>query len=288
MREDMKKFVDVLFNPNEEIYASPYGYTSKWDTEKNEWSFLWPSRPLRRIVEDDCTLVSINPLKGDVRNDEAVTAFRSFLVEMDSGLLADQKKYIEDSGLPYSLCVFSGSKSLHFAVTLDHDLPSLEVYKFYAEWLLNTLPKADQQTKNPSRGIRIPGVQRPGKKMQVLVECRGRISQNRFLDYLAKHPDKKPKPEANDNFEFREHNASGMAGWVKKGLVQGFDMSRGRNGTWFSIGFEFGKCGYDLETTFETLEPLYESEPTFKEPEWRAAIGNGHAKAVKKYWRERE
>jgi len=288
MREDLKKFTEILFNEGEEVYASPFGYTSKWDAEKNEWAFLWPSRPQRRIEEDNCTLISINPLKGDSRNDDNVTAFRSFLIEMDSGSLAEQKSYIEASGLPYSLCVFSGSKSLHYAVTLEHDLPSLEVYKFYAEWLLKTLPLADQMTKNPSRGIRIPGVQRPGKYKQTLVEARGRVTHNQFLAYLSKHPDKKPQPEAVEKFEFKEQNVKSMAGWVKKGLTQGFDMSRGRNGTWFSVGYEFGKCGYDLETTFETLEPLYEPEPTFKEHEWRAAVSNGHTKAVKKYWRDRE
>jgi hypothetical protein len=186
------------------------------------------------------------------------------------------------------VCVFSGSKSLHFGVVLDKPFPSLEVYKFYAEWILNTLPRADQMTKNPSRGIRIPGVQRPGKKMQQLVAAKERISQDRLLAYLSKHPDKMPKLEVDEGFEYKENNVQGMASWVKKGLVDGFDMTRGRNGTWFSVAFEFGKCGYDLETTFETLEPLFEPEPTFKESEWRAAISNGHSKAVKKYWRARE
>jgi hypothetical protein len=288
MRESTQKFIDILFNPDEEIYASPYGYTSKRNEDGTGWAFLWPSRPLRRIEEDDCVLVSINPVKGDVRNDDNVTAYRSFLVELDDGPLADQKKYIDDSGLPYSLCVFSGNKSLHFAVTLDHDLPSLELYKFHAEWILNTLKRADPNTKNPSRSIRIPGVQRTGKKMQQLVEVRGRVSHDRLMAYLSKYPECRPAPEVDENFEFKEENKGGMAKWVLLGLVDGFDMSKGRNGTWFSIGYEFGKCGYDLETTFETLEPLYNPEATFKEAEWRYCVNNGHSKAVKKYWRARE
>src|SRR5690606_32331313 len=174
----------------------------------------------------------------------------------------------------------SGGKSLHFAVTLDHDLPTYELWKFHAEWILNTLPKADPLTKNPSRSIRIPGILRPGKKMQQLVECRGRVSYDRLMAYLSRFPEARPKDEVEENFEFKEENAAGMAGWVKLGLVQGFDMSRGRNGTWFSIGYEFGKCGYDLETTFETLAPLFTAEPTFPEREWRTAVSNGHKRAV--------
>jgi hypothetical protein len=284
MKEAVKRFTEILFNPGEEVYASPYGYTSKRTEDGKGWEFLWPSRPLARIEEDECTLVSINPLKGDARNDDNVTAFRSFLVEMDGMPLAEQKQYIESSGLPWSVCVYSGGKSLHFGITLDRDLPTLELWKFYAEWILKTLPKADQQTKNPSRGIRIPEVMRPGKRMQKLVEARGRISHDRLMAYLSQHPAQMPREEK-EEFEFKEHNKNAMAKWVTVGLVDGFDMSRGRNATWFAVGYEFGKCGYDLDTTFETLEPLYSPEATFKEHEWRATVKNGHAKAAKKYWR---
>jgi hypothetical protein len=287
LKETTKTFLNILFNEGEYIYASPDKYTSKRLDDDSDWETYRPSIEQKDIDEEKTVLVAINPLKGDVRNDENVTAYRTFLVEIDDGLLAEQKKYIDESGLPYSLCVFSGNKSLHFAVTLDHDLPTLELYRMHAEWLLKTLPRADQLTKNPSRSIRFPGVKRPKGKLQALVESRGRISYDRLMAYLSRFPDAKPKPEKEEEFEGIPNNQYAMSKWVLKGLKEGFDMTKGRNQTWFSVGFEFGKGGYSLESTFEALEPLYTQEADFKEREWKMTVNNGHSKAVSKYWRNR-
>jgi len=288
MNETTRIFLETLFNPGEHIYASPDKFTSKRLDDDSDWELYRPSIDQKDIDETNTVLVSVNPLKGDIRNDDNVTAYRTFLVEIDDGLLSEQKKYIDDSGLPYSLCVFSGNKSLHFAVTLDHDLPSIDLYRFHAEWILKTLPKADPLTKNPSRSIRFPGVWRPGSnKQQALAEYRGRISYDKLMAYLSKHPDAMPKTEVEENFEPIENNRHGMARWVKLGLKNGFDMSKGRNQSWFAIAYEFGKCGYDLETTFEALEPMYTNEADFNEREWRFTVKNGHTKAVRKYWKKK-
>lgn len=288
MKETTKTFLSVLFNPGEHIYAAPFGYTSKRNKAGDGWDFYYPSKEQSEVDSDKDLLCSINPLKGDTRNDENVTAFRTFLVEIDEGKPSEQKKYIEESGLPYSLCIFSGNKSMHFAITLDHDLPSVDLWRYFAEWILNTVPKADPNTKNPSRGIRMPGPLRPGKMRQVLVESRGRISLDKLMSYLNKHQDKRPKEEEkDDNFEPIKNNKFGMALWCQKGLNAGsFDTTKGRNQTWFSVGYEFGKNGYDYDTTVETVSPMYTYEATFTEREWKACLKNGHSKAVRKYWRK--
>jgi len=286
MKENSKRFLEILFNEGEHVYSAPFDYTSKRAEDGVGWEFHWPSRPVEEVDMENTTLISINPLKGDVRNDDNVTAYRTFMVELDEGPLAEQKAYIETSGLPYSLCVFSGGKSLHYAITLSEDLPSYDIWHLYAEWILNTLPKADKNTKNPSRGIRFPEVQRKGKKMQKLVEARGRISLNKLDAYLSQHPDKKPKPEKYEEFEFKRNHHAALAKWVLKGLKSGnFDMNKGRNATWFALGYEFAKCGYSKENTFEILEKYYSPEPTFKQAEWTACINNGYRTAAKKYWR---
>lgn len=288
MKETTKSFLKTLFNEGEHIYAAPFGYTSKKAEDGVGWEFYYPSKNQSEVTDRDI-LVSINPLKGDVRNDDNVTAFRSFLVEVDEGPVNEQKKYIDDSGLPYSVCVFSGNKSLHFGIVLDHDLPTIEIWRYYAEWILKTLPKADPLTKNPSRGIRIPGPLRPGKeKFQVLVENKGRISLDRLMAYLNKHQDKKPTEQKDDSWEPIKNNMHAMAKWCQDGLRTGvFDISKGRNVTWFAVGYEFGKCGYDLETTMEAIAPFYTKEADFDEREWKYAVKNGHSKAVRKYWRSK-
>jgi hypothetical protein len=107
------------------------------------------------------------------------------------------------------------------------------------------------------------------------------------MAYLSKYPEAMPKPEVDEDFEALPNNKTGMAKWVVLGLKNGFDMSKGRNASWFAIAYEFGKCGYDLETTFEALEPMYTREVDFNEREWQATIRNGHTKALKKYWRKK-
>ena len=101
-------------------------------------------------------MLAINPIEG-FRRDKNVTAFRSFLVELDDGKLSEQMKYVKNKNMPYSACVFSGGKSLHFVITLEEPLPSLNLYKQISKWILNVMDKADSQTSNPSRSVRFPG-----------------------------------------------------------------------------------------------------------------------------------
>ncbi len=283
MTKDQKAFTEVLFDYGEEVYASPDKYSSKWDEEKQEWIIYRPS-VLMEEIPDDTNLVGLNPIKGLKRNDESVTAFRSFLVEIDNLPLKQQKELIEKSGLPYSVCVFSGGKSLHFGITLDEDLPSLEVYRFYSEWILNSIPEADGSTKNPSRGIRYPDVTRWDKgKKQRLVEVKGRISLNKLKQYLSKHQDKVPKPQTYSDTEYKEKNKTALADWVVFGFKEGFDFSIGRNNRWFAIGVEFAKCGYSFDSMVSALERVFVEEKSFERKEWLAALKSGYFHGNKKY-----
>lgn len=285
MNNSADKFLKILFNEGEEVYASPDKYSSVWDEDHNQWKTYRPSVKVEKVDKEKSILIGLNPISGPVRSDENVTAYRTFLVEMDGMSLKDQMEYIKSKGMPYSVCVFSGGKSLHFGITLNKDLPSEEVYRYYAEWLLKTLPKADQQTKNPSRGIRFPGVQRPRGKMQVLVEAPGRISLDKLKHYLSKYPECKPiiEQKKDSTFEFKPNNVKAMANWVLLGMKQGFDFSSGRNNRWFSVGYEFGKCGYDLETAKNALEHLFVAERTFGKKEWIMALKSGIKKGRKDY-----
>ncbi|WP_214676866.1 hypothetical protein, partial [Escherichia coli] len=80
-------------------------------------------KDVRFIKEDRINLIAINPIKG-WRRDDQVTAFRTFLIELDDGSLEEQSKYVKEMDMPFTACIFSGNKSLHFAITLDQDLPT--------------------------------------------------------------------------------------------------------------------------------------------------------------------
>ena len=111
MRECTHKVLDLFFKPNETICVShnDYGYHS---VEQNSLSGtieqISPKedRDPEYITEKDICLMAINPING-FRRDENVTAYRSFMVELDDGPLSEQMEYVKNSGLPYSVCVFS-------------------------------------------------------------------------------------------------------------------------------------------------------------------------------------
>lgn len=283
MNKQGDSFLKMLFNEGEEVYASPDKYSSVKDKETGEWKIYRPSVLVSNVDKEKTILVGINPITGAMRSDENVTKYRSFLVELDGISLAEQQKYIEDKGLPHSVCVFSGNKSLHFGIVLSEDLPSEEVYRFYSEWLLKTLPAADQNTKNPSRGIRFPGVKRPGGKMQQLLYCRERISLNKLKQYLSQYPEHKPVIKEKKHHEFKPNNHAAVANWVLMGIRDGFDFSGGRNNRWFSVAYEFGKCGYEFDVMLAALEPVFVPERGFDKREWLTALKSGIKKGRKDY-----
>lgn len=273
-----EKLLKILFNEGEEVYASPDKYSSKWNEDTQSWDLYRPSVSLNNVDFNRTVLVGINPIKGVKRSDENVTAFRSFLIEMDGMGLKQQHDYIKELDVPYSACVFSGNKSLHFAITLDQDLPDISYYKYLSKWILGSIPKADQATKNPSRGIRFPGVKRPGGKDQTLVDTRERISLAKLRYFLSKHPEAMPKEEKIVDISYKKEDYFSLSTWVIMGLKNGFDFSIGRNNRWFSVAVEFGKSGFDVDKTIGLLHPYFIPDTDFTTGEWTATIKSGWKK----------
>lgn len=228
---------------------------------------------IERVDSSQLVLAALNPIKG-FRHDLNCTAFRNFLVEVDFGPLKEQLAYIKKVGMPYSACVFSGNKSLHFLISLDQDLPSENVYRHFSQWILGVMSMADQNTQNPSRSIRIPGAWREPSKKQRLVEITGPVKLVDLVSWLNKFPESKPKKQ-----ERRQRSGKrqfdGVKKWVRNQLVSGIDFSKGRNKTWFAIACEFALAGYSEDDTIDTLSEFFMPERDFKEREWRTAIHSG-------------
>lgn len=285
MNEQGKKLLSLMFRPGETVCVShnKYGYHSiplenamgnskvtlvptpdscaKRDIEWNEDAYEYADT-------NQLLLIALNPIKG-FREDVNAYKFRNFLIEMDYGPLAQQMAYAKQIGLPYSAVVFSGNKSLHFLVSLDTDLPNENVYRVFSEWILNVMTLADQNTKNPSRSIRIPGVERePGKK-QLLVDIKGPTKMADMVAWLNQFPDSKPKLH-----EKREISAdpdiSKVKDWVAKVLVNG--ITRDRNKQWFTVACEFALAGYSEDDTIDKLGLYFVPDRDFKEREWKTAI----------------
>lgn len=236
----------------------------------------WVPENFDKSHTDGLTLVALNPIKG-WREDLNCTSFRNFLIEMDYGPLAEQLAYAKAIGLPYSAVVFSGNKSLHFLISLDTDLPNENVWRTMAEWTLAIATAADQNTKNPSRQIRIPGAFRePGKKQRI-VENRGATKLADFTAWLAQHPNAKPRPpekrQISENADF-----SKLKPWVQKLLAKvklgsaSVGAKQGRNKEWFAIACEFALAGYTEDDTMDKLYEFFTPDRDFKEREWKTSI----------------
>lgn len=280
MTETTARFLNLFFEPGETISVSPnkYGYHSIEQSDvAGDITLISPKEDLAPVVisEKDINLIAINPVNG-WRRDENVTKFRSFLVEIDTGTLEEQKQYIKESKMPYSVCVFSGNKSLHFGIVLDEPLPSISMWRFYNQWLLNTLPKTDQQLKNPTRCIRFPGNRRANGKqlIQALVEMNGRVKQEDFFRWLFEHEDKKPvsrKRMLTDDDIF-----PGMPDFdklpkdVKEHLANGVTSSR--NATWFYIACRMAEKGFSFNQTMSYLEGKFQEETDFPRREWENCL----------------
>jgi hypothetical protein len=283
MTETTQNFLKLLFNEGETISVSPHvgGYHSVEQSALNGDIHLIPpdeEKPPITIKEKDINLIAINPIKG-YRRDENVTAFRTFLIENDKGTLEEQKKYIDESGIPYSACVFSGNKSLHFAIVLAEDLPSESVWRWFNQWILNILTKVDQQVKNPSRSIRFPGnMRRDGKKlMQSLVVMNGRIKQEDFFRWIYKYENLKPAKEKKFVQGSIYHNNID-ASKVPEDIV---DLLKGqitesRNDTWFYVACRLAKVGFDIQHTVSYLEQFFQEDRDFKRREWETCIKSAY------------
>jgi len=228
---------------------------------------------IERMESIQMILCALNPIRG-FREDLNCTAFRNFLVEVDYGPLAEQLAYVRKIGLPYSACVFSGNKSLHFLVSLDTDLPSENVYRHFSEWILNIVSLADDKTKNPSRSIRIPGAWREPKKLQRLVEIRGQTPIRDLVKWLNEHPDAKPVQSAKREISGHE-DFNRIKPWVHSVLHNGINPSKGRNQQWFAIACEFALAGYSEDDTIGKLSHFFSPDRDFKEKEWKTAIHSG-------------
>ncbi len=282
MTEMTMNFLNLLYDQGEDICVSPnkYGYHSIPQSAVNDSIVLISPNedygPMT-IKESDINLIAVNPIKG-WRKDENVIAFRSFMVEIDTGTLEEQRKYIEDSGLPYSACIFSGNKSLHYAITLDEPLPNIDMWRFYNQWLLNVLPKTDQQIKNPSRSIRFPGNRRKNGKqlIQAPVALKSRVSQETFFKWLFDHEDKKP-------IQRRERFESVFTGIpdltripidVMNMLSSG--ITENRNASWFYVGCRFAEAGFELHSTIGFLTQYFQEDKDFKNREWEGCLKSAY------------
>ena len=209
--------------------------------DEGEWTcFATPSFKANttNLVDDhvlfnhqNWKVFTINPLiKGRKKSQSNVKHLRTFFFESDTLTLEEQRDAIQKSGLPYSACVFSGNKSLHYFVTLKQPIKEREQYDAIWRAIQVTLEKSgydvDDSVKDPVKFARMPEAKRAETgKIQTLAKLNDRISletlEHWFLqndvhwqDYLPK------KRELTSTEGVSDATLDEKAEWLKKHFMK--------------------------------------------------------------------
>ena len=136
---------------------------------------------LFRRDRTDGVFVRINPFKTGLYSgsDNDVSAYRHVLVEFDDKPKQEQEKLLRESGLPISVLIDSGGKSIHGWVRVDAanrkewDARRDEIYK--------AIHGIDPKNKNPARFSRLPGSWRGDCQQKLLATSIGANSWEEWL-----------------------------------------------------------------------------------------------------------
>lgn len=279
--KEVSKILSLFFSPEDDVSVGngPYSTHSiaQASVLSGEVTLLSPnpSVPVQKVKTNQLTHLCINACKG-FRSDSAITKYRAFLLELDIGTIKGQFQYVQNLELPYSCMVFSGSKSLHTAIVLEEPVENEKLYRKLYQWILNIGTAFDQNCKNPSRCIRMPGSIRPETgKEQKLLQLKERVSINTLMEWLESHPDEEPKEPVKRNLTGNS-DYSRLSLWAKIQLKEGIDFSMGRNKAWFSLACDFAKNGYTEEEATEILEGYFFEESDFKKKEFLTSVSSAY------------
>jgi len=141
--------------------------------------------PASRILssEREGIFVRINPFKPNLYSgsDNDISAYRHVLVEFDDKPKPEQEKLFRDSGLPITVLIDSGGKSIHAWVRVD--APNRKEWDARRDLIYSLIPGVDAKNKNPSRYSRLPGAWRsPTSQQKLLATNLGSAS---WEDYLT-------------------------------------------------------------------------------------------------------
>lgn len=239
--------IDILFNPEE---FTCFSFTPRGIdifSVKNSW---------RRPQEE--AFFSINPMDPTkTRADSSVTKYRNILVEMDKVTLEKQDQHIEEIGMPYSTAVFSGSKSIHFIISLEQELADEQIYRSMVRRVYKAVGEdlVDKSCINPSRFSRLPGhIRSDTGKEQKLLAIRQRVPNATLEAWLTSRGAEKEEiwdnltPEPRSTFK----NPSRLYASTKNFMLCGAP-----SGEWnrklFKAAADLCRCGYTLEEAKQEL-----------------------------------
>jgi len=186
---EFKRFLQTAFAPTEVVCICDAVEEGRPVTAGSfipieEWIARFDD-PVSRILspEREGIFVRINPFKPNLYSgsDNDVSAYRHVLVEFDDKPKAEQERLFRDSGLPITVLIDSGGKSIHAWVRVD--APNRKEWDIRRDIIYSSIPGIDAKNKNPSRYSRLPGAWRsPTSQQKLLATNLGSAS---WEDYLT-------------------------------------------------------------------------------------------------------
>lgn len=247
-KEDLKKYINTLFKPQDYI-----GYvTESWESEpdkEGKTKFLPGKGCYNKTAEkllqeldhyDDMGFaigdhkpevgawIRFNPLDGKGVHDNNVTDYRYALVESDEISIKKQYTIYQELELPIIALVTSGGKSLHAIVKIEAE--DYKQYRNRVDFLYDVCKKnglsIDKQNRNPSRLSRLPGVRRNGIAQRLIDTNIGKTSWDEWKDWIEEQNDDLPDIESLDELmdnppELKEELIEGIVRIGHKMLVSG-------------------------------------------------------------------
>ena len=183
-----KRFLESAFAPTEVVCICEQVEDGKPNTSGSflpveEWikRFDAPDSILLRKDRLDGVFVRINPFKPNLYSgsDNDVAAYRHVLVEFDELPKPEQEQRLRSSGLPISVLIDSGGKSIHAWVRVDAS--SRKEWDARRDEIYKALAGVDPKNKNPSRFSRLPGAWRGESQQKLLATNLGADSWEDWL-----------------------------------------------------------------------------------------------------------
>jgi len=183
-----KRFLEAAFAPTEVVCICEQVEDGKPNTSGSflpveEWikRFDTPDSILLRKDRLDGVFVRINPFKPNLYSgsDNDVAAYRHVLVEFDELPKPEQEQRLRSSGLPISVLIDSGGKSIHAWVRVDAS--SRKEWDARRDEIYKALAGVDPKNKNPSRFSRLPGAWRGESQQKLLATNLGADSWEDWL-----------------------------------------------------------------------------------------------------------
>jgi hypothetical protein len=224
---EFKRFLQAAFAPTEVVCICDAVEEGRPVTAGSfipieEWIARFDD-PASRILspEREGIFVRINPFKSNLYSgsDNDVSAYRHVLVEFDDKPKAEQEKLFRDAGLPITVLIDSGGKSIHAWVRVD--APNRKEWDIRRDIIYSSIPGIDAKNKNPSRYSRLPGAWRsPTSQQKLLATNLGSASWEDYLTSRETDDDKSTVVTIKDLMDFDPDNdPDNLIGnrWITRG-----------------------------------------------------------------------